>query len=250
MATRHNTCDNPCLSNDAAGWGGGVSPTRTAVTGFDRPFAARYTSGTFSNSARGAVSGGSQVTISQYVRLATAAPTVTGTLFLEWRDAATNVITYGSAGYTVPGGQVARQSATVTAPANAAFLSIISEGFNFGTGNGDFSQVLIEDGPDLLDYFDGDTAGASWDGTPGSSASTLEDDLIAGTFHAVLPPLTGAFVGEVTVEGVFAGVLPALTASFAGHSDAVDGVAQLSATAEPAAAMTPGAAPLATIRTT
>lgn len=248
---RHNTCVNPCLSNDAAGWGGGSTPTRTAVSGFSRPFAARYTSGTFSNSARGAVTGGQQVTISQYVRLDTPVATVNGVVYLEWRDAGTNVLGYDSTSYSVPGQAVARQSATFTAPASAAWVSLISEGYNFGVGGpGDFTMMLIEQVGALDAYFDGDTALASWDGTPGSSSSTLDDAVIAGVFNAVLPPLTGAFTGEVTVRGVLAGVLPALTASFTGISDAIDGNAQLTPGSTPVAALTASAAAVATIRST
>jgi hypothetical protein len=121
------------------------------------------------------------------------------------------------------------------------------------------AQALIETGPDLLDYFDGDSPGGSWDGPPGNSSSTLEDT-ITGTLSGTLPPLIGSFTGEVTVEGVLAGTLPALTGSFIGHSDAVSGPAHITASSRPAARLapstsqaadlTPGAAPLATIRST
>lgn len=236
MATRHNTCVNPGLANNADGWAGGSTPTRTAVAWFDRPFAARYTSGTFSNSARGAVVAGQTVTVSQYVYLDFPVATINGALFLEWRDAGESVITYDTGSYSVPGQAPGRQSITFTAPANAAFVSLISEGFNFGTGNGDFTMVLVEVGPDLLDYFDGDSDSAVWDGTPGSSSSTLEDSLTA-VLDAVLPPIAASIAAEVTAEGVLASTVPALTASLTGT---VEVAGQLAATLPPFAASLTG----------
>lgn len=173
MATRHNACVNPCLTVDADGWAG--SPTRTAVSVFDRPFAARYVSGTFSNTARGAVIAGQAFTVSESVYIDNPAGTISGTYFVEWRDAAANVLSYDTGGYSVPGRTAARISVTHTAPASAAFVSLITEGYNFTSGAGDFTECLIEASAVQLDYFDGDSSGGSWDGTPGNSPSTLTD---------------------------------------------------------------------------
>lgn len=236
MATRHNTCLNPALANDSAEWGGGAAPTRTAVGGFGRPFVARYTSGTFSGTARGAVVENEPVTLSMYMYLDTAAATVNGTYFIEWRDSGGGVLGYGSGDYSVPGQTVARMSATATAPAGAVTASLITEGFNFGGGFGDFTMVLIEAGAVLGDYFDGGSPSATWDGTPGNSASTLEDS-ISAVLDATLPPVTASIAAEVTAEGVLVSTLPALTASLTGT---VEVAGQLAATLPPLAASLTG----------
>jgi hypothetical protein len=221
VATRHNTNINPALANDNAGWGGGSVPARTAVSGFGRPFAARYTSGTFSSSSRGAVVAGQTYTMSEYVYFDNAAASINGTLYVEWRNAGGSVVTYSNTPYTAPGRVVTRISITTVAPANAAFAQLITDNFNFATGATDFTQVLIETGASLLDYFDGDSPNASWDGVPGSSASTLADDGVAGVMAVTLPALTMSLTGEVTVEGVLNVVLPPLRVALTGTSDVV-----------------------------
>lgn len=222
---RHNTCINPACGNDVAGWSGGSTPARTAVTGFGRPFAARYTSGTFSNSARGGVVAGQTYTLSEYVYIDNPVASVSGTVYIEWRDSGGNPLTYSNAPYSIPSRAVSRVSITATAPANAAFASIITDNYNFGTGPADFTMVLIEQGALLLDYFDGDSPGATWDGTPGSSSSTLTETL-TGVLAGVLPPLSGSVAASAEVSGALTASLPPLTASMqavaevAGHTDA------------------------------
>jgi hypothetical protein len=221
MATRHNTCQNPALANDNAGWSGGSTPARTAVGGFGRPFAARYTTGTFSNSSRGGVVAGQQYTLSVYVYFDNAVANISGAVYVEWRNAGGGVLSYSNGSYNVPARTVSRVSITATAPANAAQASMITDNYNFSTGAADFSMVLVEQGATLLDYFDGDSPGASWDGTPGSSASTLPDDGVSGVMAVTLPSLTVSLTGVVTVEGELAAVLPAFRASLTGTSDVV-----------------------------
>ncbi|AQZ67634.1 unnamed protein product [[Actinomadura] parvosata subsp. kistnae] len=221
MATRHNTCLNPACANDNAGWGGGSTPARTAVSGFSRPFAARYTSGTFSNSSRGTVVAGQQYTVSMYCYFDNPLATISGAVYIEWRNAASSVITYSNGSYSVPARAVSRVSLTATAPANAAFASLITDNYNFGSGPADFTMVLVEAAPTLDSYFDGDSPGASWDGVPGSSASTLPDSGVTGVMAATLPALTMSLTGEVRVEGVLNIVLPPLQVALSGTSDVV-----------------------------
>lgn len=175
MATRHNTCTNPCLTNDDTGWADGAEvPARTSVTGFVRPFAARYTTNVagFVRTPPGAVVAGEQYTVSVDIRPANAA---TGTIYAEWRDSGGSVLTYTSNGYSAAGGVVTRISHTGTAPVNAAFVRIIIDNINFAFNTTDITAVLIEQAAAVDDYFDGDSPGATWDGTPGNSASTLDD---------------------------------------------------------------------------
>ncbi|WP_219512746.1 hypothetical protein [Nonomuraea ceibae] len=217
MATRRNTCSNPCLTNDVAGWGGGSAPTRTPVVGFGRPFAARYTAGTFSSTARCAVAAGLTYTFSEYVYIDNVAPLISGSVYVEWRNAGGGVITYSNAPYSAPGRTVTRVSVTATAPAGAVTAEVITDNYNFGTGPGDFTMVLAELGEALLAYFDGDTAGARWDGAPGNSSSTLEDEVTEGP-------------GRLSASA--------------------EPLAVLEAAVRPGAVVTAGAAPLATVRGT
>lgn len=216
MAARHNTCVNPACGLDVTGWGGASTPTRTAVTGFDRPYAARYTSGTYATTAAGAVTAGLPHTLSVYAYFDVAG-VAGGVTYIEWRRADNSVITYSNANFSVPGQQVVRLSNTATAPDEAAEASLIVE-FGFGGGAGDLTMVLIEEGDELLPYFDGDSEGASWDGVPGSSSSTLPDVVIEGVLDVTLPPLQVSMRAVVPVQGQLAVTLPALQASFSGSS--------------------------------
>ncbi|MFI6793664.1 hypothetical protein ACIBG4_40670 [Nonomuraea sp. NPDC050383] len=212
MATRHNSCINPCLSNDAAGWGGEATPTRQPVTGFDRPFAAEYTSGTFLRTSAGAAAPGLDYTLSVYVRPANGF-SAGGSIYIEWRDAADAVISYSNGSYTLTSGTVSRASLTGAAPAGTATAQLVLDGVNYSVTTLHATMVLVEQRATLGDYFDGDTSpGGSWDGIPGSSASTLSDTITA-VLDAQLPPLAASFTSEVTVEGNLDGVLPPLAAA-------------------------------------
>lgn len=182
MATRHNTCINPCLTNNDTGWADGAEvPARTSVTGFVRPFAARYTTNVagFARTPAGAAVAGQQYTVSMDIRPTSNA---TGTIYAEWRDAGNSVLSYTSNGYSANGGVVTRISHTGTAPTNTAFVRIIFDGINFGLNNTDVTAVLIEQAAALDTYFDGDSPNATWDGAAGNSASTLNDSpALSGT---------------------------------------------------------------------
>lgn len=175
MVTRHNTCTNPCLTNDATGWSDGAEvPARTAVAGFIRSFAARYTTNVagFVRTPPGAATAGQQHTLSTYIRPTNIA---SGTIYAEWRNASNGVLSYTSNGYSAAGGVVTRISHTGMAPANTAFVRIIIDGINFTFNTTDITAVLIEQVATLDTYFDGDSLNATWDGAPGNSASTLND---------------------------------------------------------------------------
>jgi hypothetical protein len=184
MATRHNTCVNPSLKNNLTGWddNGAEVPTRVSVTGFPRSFGARYTTNaasSFIRTATGAVTAGQTYTLSIYIK-----PTTNGggTIYAEWLNSGGGVISYTSNSYTANGGVVTRISHTGVAPSGAASVRIITDGINFALNNCDFTAVLIEESGTLQDFFDGDSANATWDGTDGNSASTLNDSpALSGT---------------------------------------------------------------------
>ena len=178
MATRHNLCLNPALANNAAGWGGGSTPARASVAGFGRPFAAEYTtSGSYASTAAsttGAVTVGLSYTLSAYARTATFNVN-SGTLYVEWINAGGGGFGYPSAGFTLTAATVTRLSITAVAPANAVAARLIIDGINFSINTSHVTMALLEEAATLSTYFDGDTPGASWDGTVGNSASTLPD---------------------------------------------------------------------------
>lgn len=239
MADRHNLCRNPALGVDVTGWGGSSTPARTAVTGFDRSWAARYTAGTFiSTAATGAVTVGQTYTVSVSLRTASFGVS-SGAIYIEWINAGGGGFGYPSANYSASAATVTRVSVTAVAPAGAVAARVIVDGINYSVNTADFTTVLIEQAVSLQDYFDGDSPGASWDGTPGLSSSTLPDAApvsgtvgvtlpaltagltgavqVAGQAAATLPPLSAALTGALTVTGAAAGSLPALTGALAGQ---------------------------------
>lgn len=209
MATRHNTCINPAIANDVAGWAGGSTPVLTAVTGFGRPNAARYSTGTFLTSASGAAVPAGTYTLSAYVRSASFA--ISGNVYIEWLNGVGGVIS-DTAGtpYSAPLSTVTRVSITGVAPANTATCRLILDGVNFSVNVVDITMLLIEQVGVLDTYFDGATAGATWDGVAGSSASTLiTGGFVPGTPMEVqgelnrLAKTTG--LGEQLAANIYAG---------------------------------------------
>lgn len=172
MPTRTNLCQNPCLSVSAAGWGGDTTPSRvTGLTGFPRSTGASYTtSGTFVRTQLGNVTAGVQYTLSVYIR-ANNLPISSGNIYAEWTGSGTS---YTNTAYSASQSVVTRISHTGTAPAGATAVAVIIDGVgNFTINNLDVTAVLIEAAAAVDTYFDGDTPGASWDGTTGLSSSTL-----------------------------------------------------------------------------
>lgn len=177
MATRNNRCTNPALANNNTGWGGASTPVRTAVTGFDRGFAARYTTGSFIRSQSGAASPGVTYIVSLYLRLATFAGS--GSFYIEWQDIGGDPLDYTTGSWSATANVVTRASVSGTAPGGTVFAAVVLDGENFASNAADFTMALIEQGAVLQAYFDGDSPGATWDGTAGNSASTLIDAAFA-----------------------------------------------------------------------
>ncbi|MDB4872500.1 MAG: hypothetical protein JWL97_3504 [Gemmatimonadales bacterium] len=176
MAIRHNTCTNPALGVNATGWSpaGAVAPTRFDVTteSFGRQWAARYPTaagGSFGQSATGAVVGSQTYTVSAYIQ-----PDGVGTgsnaCYIEWRNAGGSA-SYTSSSYNFTGSAISRITITGAAPADAVTASLI---FDLPSGRtSDITMALIEQANAVDTYFDGDSPSATWDGTPGNSASTI-----------------------------------------------------------------------------
>lgn len=177
-STRHNVCTNPSCTNNVTGWGGGSTPTRqTGLTGFPVTTGARYSSGTFMQTAAGAASPGLAYTVSMYVR-PNGANASGGTLYLVFqRSSGGDDFSHTASLGTLNNGAVTRISlANVVAPANTTGIYLLVDGIGLnlgGAGNVDFTAVLAEQATAVDTWFDGDSAGATWDGTAGNSASTL-----------------------------------------------------------------------------
>lgn len=204
MATRHNACVNPAVDVDVTGWGGEATPTRTAVTGFGRLQAARYTAGTFMRTAGGAVTAGQDYTLSVYLRPANGL-SAGNTIYIEWLNSGGGVITYTTTGYSIVDGTVTRSSVTGTAPAGAVTAQLILDGVNYTVTALDATMVLIEQTGTLDAYFDGNSSGGSWDGTPGSSPSTLTDAAVVTVSGPAGGSLLRAGAGALSVSNRPAG---------------------------------------------
>lgn len=176
MADRHNLCLNPALGVDVTGWGGGSTPARVSVTGFSRPTAAEYTTGSYASTAAtgvGAVTVGLAYTVSVYVRTVNFNVN-SGSIYVEWLTSGGSGFGYPAASYSLAAATIGRVSVTATAPTGAVACRAIVDGINLPINPTHFTMVLIEQAPALDIYFDGDTSpGGSWDGTPGLSGSTL-----------------------------------------------------------------------------
>ncbi|YCK35171.1 hypothetical protein ACNF49_14110 [Actinomadura sp. ATCC 39365] len=175
MATRVNLCTNPCLTNDATGWGGNGTPTRTDVTvlGFARQWAARYLAGSYITTPTGAASAGLAYTVSVYLRPQTF--TLNGTVWIEFLDGGGGSVGTANSGFSAPAGNITRISQTSTAPSGTASCWLVVTGENYAVNTTDYTMCLIEQAASLGSYFDGGSPGASWNGTPGNSPSTLAD---------------------------------------------------------------------------
>lgn len=167
---RHNLCTNPAMKNNVTGWGGGSTPTQqTGLTGFpNRTTGARYTSGTFLAGPTISVNAGETWTFSIEAR-SNAFNTNSGTIYMQWQDSSSS-----STGYTLTAGVVKRVSITVTVPSGKTSAQLIMDGQNFASSSYDITECLYEQVGTLDTYFDGDSPSATWDGTNGNSASTLD----------------------------------------------------------------------------
>lgn len=145
------------------------------------------------------VTPGQQYTISSHFR-----HTTTGAytnIAVLWKNSSGTTLstTQGGAGAgNTPTASWGRNSVTATAPANAtqAAVQVWVYGItDSSTRSFRFDATLYEQGA-LGDYFDGDTAGASWSGTAHASTSTLAE---AATEVSDRPTGTGSGGGRETL---------------------------------------------------
>lgn len=200
MTDRHNLCPNPACKNDTTGWGGNSTFARTtSITGTPRSTGITWTGNGFSQPPTGVVAPGDVVTVSFYIKNNTGLTVTARTVFVAYTRSAGGD-TFPESFTVTPGttGSIVRGSFTcAAAPALATGIYLVIDQLNGTSGTGfDITAVLYEKVGALDTYFDGDSAGGSWDGADGNSASTL-----AGAFVQALPVATetssGVAVGRV-----------------------------------------------------
>lgn len=209
--SRVNLCTNPHADVDTTGWTSNGSLTRVTATGFPKANAVESSSGTsLVWTARGAVTPGTEYTISAQIKN-TGPAAGNANPFIEWRDASDASLSYSSGtSTTCPTNIVTTVSATGTAPANAAYAALLI-GNMFGIRQ--VGAVLIEPAATPSAYADGDTAGWSWNGTAGLSASgeSATQGVLAGALPVLAAP-GGTAAATLTTPGALAGALPVLAA--------------------------------------
>lgn len=171
MATRTNLAVRPACKNDATNWSGpGGSGRVTGLTGMDRT-TGFYTPGPDMATEYSTVTAGLSYVLSVQVH-GTGGASV-GTYNINWLTAGGGYISSSATTpFTVGAGAVQRLTAIDTAPATAGRALLVVEGLDAGAT---VTALLIEQAAAFAGYFDGDTAGAAWTGTNGSSTSTLAD---------------------------------------------------------------------------
>lgn len=175
MATRTNLCPNPALKVDATGWFGPTTPTawaRTTTANAGLPRTTAFAGSSVGNVAprRGTVTPGLTYRLSGYIYNA-AAVQQDITVNANWYTAGAFTSASPGMSYSIPPGTVMRvHSGRVVAPAGVNETLLAINGLD---GAAEITGLLYEQSTNLNSYFDGDTAGATWTGTNGSSTSTI-----------------------------------------------------------------------------
>jgi hypothetical protein len=206
MATFNNLHRNPALSVDATNWfGTGWARTASAHASLPRTTAwAGNTTGINPAVGRATTVPGKYYVLSFSVR---AIGLTTGSLNMDWKTSGDTFLSttsgegsdYGVVNMTANSTQ--RFAVLGLAPTNGARLVPVAADW---VGNSQITAVMVKQYDTLgeaqagllvdrlaANYFDGDTSGATWDGTTGLSASTLIADA-PGTAATVFGAQTSA----------------------------------------------------------
>lgn len=205
---RHNLCTNPACGTNVTGWTStSGAPTRaTDIVGLPVATGVRWTANGFVQTPTVAAVAATQYTCSFYIANNSGFASGTKTVYLAFERSAGGTDFSNTASVSYPAGQVTRASVTATAPANTTGMYLVIDGIFGATGTGfDISAVLYEIAATADTYFDGDSAGASWDGTADNSASTYTAPTdVAGILAASFGGLTSALTGVVTTPALAA----------------------------------------------
>lgn len=175
MATRRNLMPNPACRNNSSGWfaSSGGRVTNLSSQDFPRSTGFRLNSSADGGTPQAAVGSGT-VTMSAYVRC-------TGSWWwgsalsvrIHWYRNGDYSSSSGAQSYSFSSGQTRRVSVSANRPSNVTHALLYFD--NASGVTADITAVLAEQGSGVGDYFDGDSANASWDGAIGNSTSTFDD---------------------------------------------------------------------------
>lgn len=178
MTSRQNLCPNPASKNDVTGYayfsGGSTVVQATSLAGYPRTTGARFSSSGTPMTPNAACSVGQAITMSFYAASESASDLVVDLYFL------TNGSNTQGASVSIPfavAGVVQRVSITRTIPSGQTTCRCLIDNFNASVTPLVITACLTEVAASADTYFDGDTSGATWDGTNGSSTSTFAGGL-------------------------------------------------------------------------
>lgn len=168
---RTNESPNPGCKVNTTGWFGGVRTTTLSGTVRSTGYRSNGMGADSVIAAEGDGISGLVYRVSIHVR-----PTASGTtssLNIQFYNGGTFRSSTGSSSVSMTSGGWTRISVTATAPTSTTRIRTTVS--TTGSGQVDLTGHLLEQTSTLGTYFDGDTAGASWDGASGNSTSTLLD---------------------------------------------------------------------------
>lgn len=171
MAVRHNRMLRPAVKNSSTGWSGPSGWARITTAHASLPRSTAFAGSTVGDVSCGrwTVTAGEQFVCSISIRHTAA---MSGNTNVDWYSGGVYLSTSAGATIVAGAGTTARYSTpVVTAPATADEGVITVNGIDGAT---EITAGLAEPTTTLGEsFFDGDTTGAVWDGTNGSSTSTL-----------------------------------------------------------------------------
>lgn len=174
--TRHNLCINPACGSNVTGWGGGSTPTRSTgltVPGVTVTTGAHYSINSYAQTPSGVALPATAYTLSLYFQNNSGSNLGSKVIYFCSTRSAGGDDQSQTTTVALPIGTT-RVSITKTTVALTTGVYMIVDSFDASQGAGcELTAVLFEQSASLGSYFDGNTAGASWDGTPNNSASSM-----------------------------------------------------------------------------
>lgn len=170
---RFNKHTNPALKNNTTGWFVDRGTRSIALAGMSRTTGWAMLGNAYAVAPRAACAPG-QIWTTSFEILQSGTGSATIEINLEWRTSADSFISTVKLTPSVPAGVASRVSVTGTAPANAALVTCVPSTYAANRA-ADLTSFMLEQAGSSLAYFDGDSSGATWDGTVGNSSSTLAD---------------------------------------------------------------------------
>ena len=177
MTTRHNLSPNPACGTDTTGWIAQGSLARTtSITGMPVTTGIAVTGNGFVKTPTAVAAPGDVFTVSFYIKNNSGSTISPGKqVFISYTRSAggdTFPESFNTASIGVDGNVQRASFTTAAAPADTTGIYLTIDQLVVGI---EVSATLPEKVGTLDSYFDGNTAGATWDGTTNNSTSTLPD---------------------------------------------------------------------------